>query len=387
MRVGFDARWYNESGVGTYIKGLLTAISEFGDEVEIIVYEDSRNRLPACGPHIRPVSVSSQRFSVSEQFEFRALCKSDRIDVFHSPFQYGAQLFLPCPLVLTIHDLIPFCFRTRSWPKQLTAVPIVKLGYRAAVHRSDHIIAVSANTALDAQRILRVPSTRITPIPLAASQQFHPWSAPRETEYLSIKYGVRTPYVVSASTGNWRTKNLETALRALALSSKLSAIAFQTIIYGTEKGLNAVRERHLISALNIRRAGYVPVEDLGALFRNASLFINASLYEGFGLPVLEAMSCGCPVVTSSGGSLAEVAAGGAQIFDPLDANGMAKAVTTLLCDVAERERWRSRALARAAEFSWRKTAEQTLAVYQQVCRSPHLTHDLAFTHDATSPRC
>src|SRR5579864_9290605 len=192
MRVGFDARWYNESGVGTYVKELLTAFSEFR-EVEIIAYEDPKNPLPASiAAVIRRVSLSCSKFTLGEQFELRARCKSDRIDIFHSPYQYGAPLLLTCPLVVTVHDLIPFLFRTRSWPKQLAVIPFVKLGYRAAATSAHHIIADSENTAHDVERILRVPPDRITPIHLAASEApFHPWPVAEEAADLSAKYGVK----------------------------------------------------------------------------------------------------------------------------------------------------------------------------------------------------
>jgi glycosyltransferase involved in cell wall biosynthesis len=107
---------------------------------------------------------------------------------------------------------------------------------------------------------------------------------------------------------------------------------------------------------------------LAILFRHAQLFIFPSLYEGFGFPVLEAMSCGCPVITSNAGSLAEVAADGAQTFDPSDVRGMAEAIKTLLRDPDESECWRQRGLNRARDFSWEKTAEQTISVYQRAYR-------------------
>ena len=122
----------------------------------------------------------------------------------------------------------------------------------------------------------------------------------------------------------------------------------------------------VLSQVDVRYLGYMPVEDIGALLRNAELFLMTSLYEGFGLPILEAMSCACPVITSSGGSLAEVAGDGALIFDPKDSRGMSQAIALLLTNREKRERWRKRALARAAEFSWRKAAEQTIAAYRQV---------------------
>src|SRR5208282_4056768 len=106
--------------------------------------------------------------------------------------------------------------------------------------------------------------------------------------------------------------------------------------------------------------------DLGVLFRNAQLFIMPSLYEGFGLPVLEAMACGCPVVTSNAGSLAEVAGSGAQTFAPSDVEGMAEAVARLLTCPHEARKWKGLATRRAAAFSWKRAAEDTAAVYRRV---------------------
>jgi glycosyltransferase involved in cell wall biosynthesis len=314
------------------------------------------------------------------QFEIRALCKSAQIDLFHVPYQYGAPLSLSCPLVVTVHDLIPFLFRTRSWPKQLAAIPFVKLGYRASALRAEFIIADSVNTTRDVENILKVPVNRIAAIHLAAAPPFGSSDDPHsssdlETDRLFAKYGIRAPYVVVGSAGNWRTKNLETALRALALARETFGAAFQTVVYGPEKGLNVLAKRNATFGLEIRRAGYLPGEHLAALFRHANAFLTASLYEGFGLPIVEAMACGCPVVTSNGGSLAEVAADGAQVFHPMDARGMAEAIARLVCETGERERWRTRALARASVFSWQKTAKATLDVYRKV-------YDLARGRDA-----
>ena len=387
MRVGFDARWYNRSGVGTYVAELLRALGEIPEKIELVVCEDPEDPVPALsGSCISRLPIGSSKFSLAEQVELRAHCKSAQIDLFHSPYQYGVPLLLPCPLVITVHDLIPFLFRTRSWYKQLLAVPLVKMGYRAAALRAHHIIADSANTARDVERILKVPSSRITPIHLAASDAFRPNRDSGETQELFSKCGLRSPYVIVASTRNWRAKNLETSLRALALARRSSGIDFQTVVYGPGNGIDALSKRNLTFELNIQRVGYLPVGDLAALFRSAQLFITTSLYEGFGLPILEAMSCGCPVVTSNGGSLAEVAGDGAQVFDPMDARGMAEAVGRLLSDADEARRWRSRGLARASEFSWRKAAEQTMAVYRKVCHSTICDQepDLAYRHDPES---
>ena len=365
-RVGFDARWYNGSGVGTYVAELLKALTELPNELEIVVYEDRENPVPAFdGAHVERVPIRSSKYSLAGQFEIREHTKSAKIDLFHSPF-YAAPLFLSCPLVVTIHDLIPFLFRISAWPKQT----LVKAGYRIAAFRANHIITDSANTAHDAERILRIGPSRITAVHCASSRTlFHSRSDPAEVAELREKYDVQSAYVVVASARNWRTKNLGAAFSALRLGRRKSGIDFQTVVYGPEDGFRVLSAADNCSELDVQYVGYLPAADLGKLFRNAQLFIMPSLYEGFGLPVLDAMACGCPVITSNAGSLAEVAAGGAQTFDPSDVEGMAEAVARLLACPEEFRKWKNLGMSRAAEFSWERTAQDTAAVYRRVCKN------------------
>ncbi|HUK46110.1 MAG TPA: glycosyltransferase family 1 protein [Terriglobales bacterium] len=388
MRIGFDARWYNRSGVGTYVRELLGAFAQRHGDFELVVLESADNPVPLPNSaSISRVPVDAGRFSVKEQFEIPALCKSRRLDLLHVPYQYGMPLVLPCPLVITVHDLIPFLFRTRKWPLQLTLAQMVKLGYRAAVFRAHHVIADSLTTARDLQTILGVSPERITAVHLGTDDAiFHPNSSNSEFQHLTREYGVRFPYVVVGSAINWRTKNLQTSLQALALAKQISGINFQTVVYGIDDGITVLTERNSTFGLDICRAGYLPSADLGALFRHAQLFITSSLYEGFGLPALEAMSCGCPVVSSNRGSLPEVVADAAPTFNPLDARGMAQAVATLLSNPDERELWRARALSRASNFSWVKAAEETAAVYRKVCDSVRdVKPILSFSRRTKSP--
>jgi len=359
MRVGFDARWYNDAGVGTYVAELLRALVRRAD-CELIVYENPGNLVPGLdGLTGRRISVRSAKYSLAAQFELRRRIRQDKLDVFHTPF-YMMPLAAGCPVVVTVHDLIPFLFKIYAWPKQW----MVKLGYRAAASWAAHIIADSQNTANDIQRILRVPAERITTVHCAAPQdQFHPRANAGELQSLREKFGVQPPYVLASSARNWRTKNLGSALQALELTRAQSGVEFQTVVYGPEDGINALGERDRWRGLNVRCIGYVKASDLASLFRHAHFFIMPSLYEGFGLPILEAMSCGCPVLTSNGGSLAEIAGQGAQVFDPFDVAGMAKVAAAILNNQEEREHWRVSGLRRSADFSWDQAASQTVSVY------------------------
>jgi glycosyltransferase involved in cell wall biosynthesis len=361
MRVGFDARWYNDSGVGSYIAGLLPALVHAG--CEMVIYVDLKNLLPELSRlSVKVVRIRAGKYSPFASSEFQARAKKDKLDLFHSPFYVMPKL--RCPVIVTIHDLIPFLFPI--YPRWKRAM--VKAGYRSAARRAAHVIVDSQNTAKDVQNILKVASEKVTSIHLAAAQEsFRPCAKEWELGRLAQKFGVSQPYFVAASACNWRTKNLQGALAALTQAQSNADTQFQTVIYGSPEGLNAANhDGEALQKLNARHVGHIATEDLAALFRHAHGFIMPSLYEGFGLPLVEAMACGSPVITSNGGSLPEVAAGGAQCFDPQDVSGMAAAIVKLLRSPEELERRREEALKRSADFSWTKAALETMAVYHQV---------------------
>lgn len=362
MRVGFDARWYNESGVGAYVQGLLRAMAGASQKFELVVYANSGNAVPGLSDWgVEVISVRSSRYSFAEQMEMRRRAHEDKLDLFHSPF-FAAPLRLKCPLVVTIHDLIPFRFRTHSWVRQA----MIKMGYRLAARRAQHLIADSQNTADDLRTILSVPRERISVIHLAPAKCFTPAVAEDDLAVLEEKYSVRPPFVVASSARNWRTKNLETALKAISEVHREEGIAFQTVVYGPPHGIAGLDAKNRWPALNLVQAGYIPAPDLVRLFRHARAFIMPSLYEGFGLPIVEAMACGCPVITSNAGSLPEVAGEGAQIFAPFDSQGMATAIAGLTIKDENFAHWRAAALRRAADFSWDQAARQTISVYHRI---------------------
>jgi glycosyltransferase involved in cell wall biosynthesis len=385
LRVGFDARWYNDSGVGNYVAGLLRALAEPARDLELLVYEDPENCVPDLDDlPIRRIPVLSSTYSFRSQFDLARRCRGDELDIFHSPF-FVIPFAASCPVVVTFHDIIPFIFPIYSPAKRW----MVKTGYRMAAHRATHVIADSGATARDVQTILRVPLGKVSQVHLAVSREyFHPGDDDGEFGDIQTKYGISRPYVVVASPRNWRTKNLAAAFEALASAHKRSGKKFKTVIYGPGNGSDALANVSRSQGLDVIQTGFISAKVLGSVFRHAAAFVFPSLYEGFGLPLLEAMSCGCPVVTSNGGSLAEVAGSGAQVFDPMDIAAMAQAVARLVGSAEEQDLWRARALARASDFSWQKTAEQTAAVYRQVCRHPAFQQEPTpgLRNDAESPR-
>jgi glycosyltransferase involved in cell wall biosynthesis len=365
MRVGFDGRWYNSSGVGNYVSGLVRAMGSLDRGPDIFLYEDPQNPLKNVhSNHIVKIPVSAKRYSIQEQFELPRRCRTDRLDAFHSPF-YLTPWLAPCPVVVTIHDLIPFLFSIYNLPKQT----LVKLGYRLAAKKAARVIADSENTSSDLSQILGVPGEKIRVVHLATSREhFHPERDAGEAEYLFTRYGAQQPYVLTVSVKNWRTKNLSVVLEALVICRREVASEFQIVVVGPPDGFHEASEKNAMEMENVVLTGFVPTEDLARLYRGAAVFLMGSQYEGFGLPLLEAMSCGCAVVCSNAGSLAEVAGSGAVLVDPEDPVRMGQAVARLLCNASEREKQKASAKKRAADFSWEEAARQTISVYAEAVK-------------------
>lgn len=364
IRVGFDARWYNDSGVGCYVLGLLSAMVQMPDEVELLVYEDPANPVPLpANSQAQRIAVRTKRYSLAGQVEVAQRCRKDSLDVFHSPF-YVVPLLARCPVLVTIHDLIPFLFPIYSAMKR----SVVRSGYKLAARKADHIIADSENTAKDAREILGITGDRISVVYLAAQECYRPNGDNGELKLIEERYGVHPPYVLLASARNWQTKNLGKALEVLKAAKEQTGTSFQTVAFGPPEGLQAAggEESWRGMNLNLNYLGYVPTPELATLYRHANALLVPSLYEGFGLPLLEAMSCGCAVVSSDGGALAEIAENGAQVFNAGDVPGMANAIAELVCEESRLKCWREAAIRRSLEFSWAKAARETISVYHRI---------------------
>ena len=248
--------------------------------------------------------------------------------------------------------------------------------YRESIRRADLICAVSEFTRQTLIERLGVPAGKVLAVPLAADPIFGPGPDPAGDGRVMRKYSLEKGYLFFPA-HLWRHKNHQLVVAAMSILRSRSGFSTTLVCTGAAREGQAPLESQIARcglAGSVRFLGYCPREDLPALYRNAGCLVFPSLFEGFGMPVLEAMASGCPVVCSNTTSLPEVAGDAALPVDPHDAEGLAEAIRTVLCDGDLRLALRERGLARARQFTWRRHALQTLAairkLHEQVRNSP-----------------
>ncbi|PYS90690.1 MAG: glycosyltransferase family 1 protein [Acidobacteria bacterium] len=285
------------------------------------------------------------------------------VDVLH--VQYTAPPLAPCPVVATIHDLsfehLPDTFKRRSRLQ-------LRLTVRRTARRAAQIIAPSEFTCRDIARTYDIAPERINLIPLAVSEHFTP-ATDAEIARVRQHYEINGAYILAVGSIQPR-KNLTRLVRAYSALRRTRADAKlpQLVLVGKkawlyDETLRAIAECGLAQEVNL--TGYVPEGDLPALYTGALCFVYPSYFEGFGLPPLEAMRCGTPVIAGDRTSLPEVLGDAGLLVDPFDEAALAAALARLIDDANLRARLRGKGIARAARFDWHDTARQTLEVYQR----------------------
>jgi glycosyltransferase involved in cell wall biosynthesis len=265
--------------------------------------------------------------------------------------------------VVTLHDL--FSLKSSAWADP-GFVETKKDRYAEIAARADAVVCVSEATARDATALLRVPPERIVVTPLGVDASFRPVE-PGDAVPVLERHRVRPPYVLFVGLAQPR-KNLETIVRVFGrLAARIDDLSL--VLAGPDgypEGRLDVLLKETGAVERVRLLDYVPVEDLPALYAQARALLFPSRDEGFGLPVLEAMACGCPVVASTAGALPEVAGDAAMLFAPDAVDDYEEALARLLDDPDERAAWAARGVERARAFPWSRTATATLAAYARV---------------------
>jgi glycosyltransferase involved in cell wall biosynthesis len=325
--------------------------------------------LPPLGPNFALRRIPFPRLWTHARLSGELLVRAP--DVLFVPahvLPLGAPLRRGTRRVVTIHDLGYLRFpeaHTRAHRLYL------RLSTLWSARAATRLIAVSSTTRDDLIRLARVPATKIAVVHHGLSERFRPVEDQALIDAAEERYGIRPPYFLYIGTVQPR-KNLVRLIEAFAKATQTndpnlqSAICnLQLVIVGKRGWLTESIERRAAElgiAERVRFTGYAADEDLPALLSGALAFIFPSLYEGFGMPVLEAMACGAPVLASNTSSLPEVAGDAALLADPTDSAALADGLARLAADAGLRAELRARGLARAAAFTWDRCAEETLAV-------------------------
>ena len=382
MRIGIDCRTVlntrsgERAGVGHYTYHLVRALLDLDQDNDYVLFFDYRMPREATQEFVQantrisffPFSSYGKflPFAYSHMLVSAAVLKH-RLHVFHGPAN-TVPLAYPKRSVITLHDLA--IYRHPEWfPSQVFST---RLLVPQSVRKAKHIIAVSKATKGDLQELFNVPSKKISVIPEAAS-----------TELLELndrlhdvrkKYKLPGRYLLFVGTIEPR-KNLQVLLEAWARLQQMRPEAVKDTQLVLAGGVGYLGEPiiALIKKMKlnetVRHIGYVSHNHKILLMQQAAGFIFPTLYEGFGLPVLEAMQLGVPVITTNTSSIPEVTGSAALLVEPSDVEDIAQAMKRVLTDPKQSKRMVTAGLVQAKKFSWQKTAEQTLAVYQKVARS------------------
>lgn len=371
--IGFDARKSKDFGIGSYIRELIGAIARRpeSEEYRFRVYTRRADRDAFAGLPARfeIVEEEARGYSVAELTRYAWRIFRDRLDLFHATH----YVLPPLPrvrAVVTIHDIIHLLY-PQFLPSRAAHV-YARVMIRRALKRADRIITVSYNSKRDLVEYFGVHPSGIEVIYNGVSPRFRPDVPQGEREAAAAKYRFRRPYLLFLG-GERPHKNVRNVVRAFAEARRDRAL-IQALVLAGPLAKNPARLRALIAALDLAgsvfQPGVVEEADLPALYAGADLFLYPTLYEGFGLPVIEAMASGTPVLTSSTSALQEIAGGYAYMVDPMDVDAIARGVAALSTDAKLREDFVALGKKRALEFSWDRAAEKTLAVYASV-----LTHE------------
>jgi glycosyltransferase involved in cell wall biosynthesis len=368
MRIAFDGTTLTpgRTGVGYYTEHLLQhlarEVERSGDELIVL----SNRPIDTQAPLPRHVRVhTGHQFPVRIGWmQMRAARALDAVKADVAHFTNGMIPFAPpVSTVVTIHDLslklYPQCHPVR---RLLLNRPLMQVALRQA----SAIVTVSNSTRRDLLRLHGVPADRVSVVHEAASPAFRPILERAVLEQVRAKYGLPERFVLYVGTIEPR-KNLGRLMAALA-QARAQGVPHHLVCVGpygwSSRDLAGTIER-LDLTRYVHFTGYVPFEDLPAIYNLGELFVFPSLYEGFGLPVVEAMACGTPVVTANSSSLAEIAGDAAITVNPASVDEIAEAIRVLALDEARRRDLSNRGRQRSRAFSWAQTAKNMLAVYQQ----------------------
>lgn len=360
-------------GVGVYVTELAKHLPRVAPDAEFLLFYNSFRRGSLAGPALeefaKPPNVRVQlnlglKRAIAKAWKFGfppVEAFTGPLDVYHGTNCFAAPT-RAARRVVTIHDMTPVLFPEWHTDEVRRYAPEL----RRTLHRNDLILTISESTRRDLERLFRIPPERVRVIPLAAAPAF---TRPQDSIIAEtrLRYGLNRPYLLHTGTLEPR-KNIVRLLEAFAQVTE----DHDLVLVGTKGWLNQdihATITRLGLQTRVQLTGYVPAEDLPAIYAGAEVFLYPSLYEGFGLPPLEAMACGAPVITSDEASLPEVVGDAAVLVTPRSVESIAEALRRVLESRNLQADLRERGLARARQFSWERTARETYEAYREVAEA------------------
>jgi len=352
MIIGVDIREFERgktTGIGQYLSNFLSARSVFRAEDKFILYGNQKTAFqPPEGDYV--VRIIPERFTFWwDQVLLPWRLSRDRVDVFLSPY-YKAPLLVPCPVVITIHDLLFLKFPQRRGIRHLLYNMFFHIFARAVISKASAIITDSQHSKKDILKTFKVPAEKVKVVALGVPKRFQPVREKGEIESVKGKYNINKRYILYV--GNFKPhKNVPFLIEAYQKLPLTLRKEHQLVLAGDGgSGVKEVKKK--LTRMGLESAvvvtGLIPFEDLPLLYGGAEIFVFPSLYEGFGLPVVEAMACGVPVVSSDAASLPEIIGDAGVLFSPNRVEDLVEAMTSLLLnhdrrkDLAEKGLNRSR---------------------------------------------
>jgi glycosyltransferase involved in cell wall biosynthesis len=371
VRIGIDARKLHDFGIGTYIRNLLRQLARLDRETEFVMLcrPDDCEGLSSLGENFRAVPETSGNYSIGEQIRIPLALKREGVTLFHAP-HYVLPPLVRCRSVVTIHDCIHLMF-PQYLPNRF-ALAYARTSIALAARRATRVMTVSESSKRDILRFVDARPEKIDVIYNAFDERFGVEPLEEDVVRVRERYQLHDEFVLYA--GNVKPhKNLERLIEAFDLVRKRGLDHLKLVLIGDEISKYAALRRavhqHQLHKY-VRFLGYLPEETLAVMYRLAGVFVFPSLYEGFGLPPLEAMASGTPVVTSNVSSLPEVAGDAAVLVDPYLPQAIADGIYQVLTDESLRHSLRQKGLARAAQFSWEQSVRRIRTIYGEAANGP-----------------